>query len=66
MFIFCLLNNNITMFLLLYHFYETINITKYYLIKRLSNNFIARLINEFIIIFIDFDIYNANRNVITI
>jgi len=39
--------------------------TKYYLIRRLSNNFIARMINEFIILVIDFDIYNANRNVIT-
>ena len=39
--------------------------TKYYLIRRLSNNFIARMINEFIILFTDFDIYNANRNVIT-
>ena len=39
--------------------------TKYYLIRRLSNNFIARMINEFTILFTDFDIYNANRNVIT-
>ena len=39
--------------------------TKYYLIISLSNNFIARMINEFIILFTDFDIYNANRNVIT-
>ena len=39
--------------------------TKYYLIRRLSNNFIARMINEFIIIVTDFDIYNVNRNVIT-
>ena len=38
--------------------------TKYYLIRRLSNNFIARMINEFIILVTDFDIYNANRNVI--
>ena len=39
--------------------------TKYYLIRRLSNNFIARMLNEFIILVTDFDIYNANRNVIT-
>ena len=39
--------------------------TKYYLIRRLSNNFIARMINEFIIIVTDFDIYNVNRNIIT-
>jgi len=39
--------------------------TKYYLIRRLSNNFIARMINEFIILVTDFDIYNTNRNVIT-
>ena len=39
--------------------------TKYSLIRRLSNNFIARMINEFTILFTDFDIYNTNRNVIT-
>ena len=39
--------------------------TKYYLIIRLSNNFIARMLNEFIILFIDFDIYNFNRKIIT-
>ena len=39
--------------------------TKYYLIRRLSNNFIVRMINEFIILVTDFDTYNANRNVIT-
>ena len=39
--------------------------TKYYLIRRLSNNFIARMLNEFIIIVTDFDIYNVNRNIIT-
>ena len=39
--------------------------TKYYLIKRLSNNFIARMLNEFIIPVTDIDIYNANRNIIT-
>jgi len=33
---------------------------KYYLIRRLSNNFIASIINEFTILFTDFDIYNAN------
>ena len=38
--------------------------TKYYLIRRLSNNFIARMINEFIILFIGFDIYNTNRNAV--
>ena len=37
---------------------------KNYLIRNLSNNFIARMINEFIILVTDFDIYNANRNVI--
>jgi len=39
--------------------------TKYYLIRRLSNNFIARMLNEFIILVTDFDIYNVNRNIIT-
>ena len=34
--------------------------TKYYLIRRLNNNFIERMINEFIIIGTDFDIYNVN------
>ena len=38
--------------------------TKYYFIRRLSNNLIVRMINKFIILVIDFDICNANRNLI--
>ena len=36
--------------------------TKYYLAGRLSKDSIAGMINELIILNIDFDIYNANRN----
>ena len=39
--------------------------TNYYLIRRFSNNFIARMLNEFIIFITDFNIYNVNRKVIT-
>ena len=39
--------------------------TKYYLIVRLREDSIAEMINEHILLNNNFDIYNANRNVIT-